>query len=464
MKRFAKIILFVVGGVAALFVTGLVGINLYLQSGDVQQRIRLVTAEALGTPVSVNRTFYTPWGGLTLSGLSLPDPTVSGANLVNAPKFSVRFEFLPLLGKKFVISEVSLASPHLVLRQTADRRWVLLPPRPPKPAPEKPATAERPAAKPEIRLPNYSVELRRYRVEDGRAEMIDRKGAVVGRLSGLSVVGTVTADHLVQGDLEIDNLEIGEQIFPHHLRAHFEQRNREHLAVTDLRCSLADGKIHAELHVVTKRGAPPEFYLTGDVKGVSIPKLIADGNGNDAGTTGELNGVFQLRGNPLEARSLLGHGDFSLDSAQLRPWDFIQQIGLILRVDELQMLKLHQATLRIDVKDQRVWLTDVTLRTENLVISGRGPIKFDGKMSLDGRLMVNEKIQRELGSLLSDNFTPSEDANYKQVTFKISGRVDRPKTDLIEKVTGIQLGNVGGMLKGFFGAPKAAPEPTPASN
>lgn len=464
MKRFAKIILAAVGGVVALLVAVLIGINLYLQSGDVQQRIRLVTEEALGTPVGVSRTFYTPWSGLTLSGLSLPDPTVAGANLVDAPTFSVHFEFLPLLGKRFVISEVNLVSPHLILRQTPDRRWVLIPPRVAKPAAPKPSEPPPAVSRPEIRLPDYSVEIRRYHIEDGRAEFIDRKGAVIGRLSGLSVTGTITADHLVEGDLEVDNLEIGEQIFPHHLRAHFRQMKPDHLAVTDLRCSLADGKIHAEIHVVTKRNAVPEFYLTGDVKRISIPKLIAEASGNEAGTTGTLNGVFELRGNPLDIRTLLGHGDFSLESAQLRPWDFIQQIGLLLRVDELQMLKLHQAALRIDVKDQRVWLTDMTLRTENLVITGRGPIKFDGKMSLDGRLMVNEKIQRELGGLLGDNFTPSEDANYKQVTFKVSGRLDRPKTDLIEKVTGIQLGTVGGMLKGFFGSPKTTPEPTPASN
>ena len=95
MKRFAKIILGILAALVILLVVALVGINLYLQSGDVQQRIRLATEQALGTPVTVKRTVFTPWGGLTLSGLSLPDPTTAGSNLVEAPKFSVQFQFFP---------------------------------------------------------------------------------------------------------------------------------------------------------------------------------------------------------------------------------------------------------------------------------------------------------------------------------------------------------------------------------
>ncbi len=459
MKRFAKIILVILAAVAGGLVVALIGINLYLQSGDVQQRIRLVTEQALGTPVTVNRTIYTPWGGLTLSGLSLPDPTVPGAKLVDAPTFSVRFEFFPLLGKKFVISEVSLSGPHLMLRQAADRRWLLIPPRVARPTPGKVVVEP---GRPAIRLPNYSVELRRFTVDDGRAEIIDLHGDVIGRLAGLALAGTMTADRLIQGDLEVDSLEIGEQLYPRRFKAHFKQDGPT-LSITGVRCSLADGRLHGELYVVTKPAQPPEFYLSGNVTQVSIPKLLSEASRNDSGTSGTLGGQFKLQGNPLDAASIVGHGEFSLDAAQLRPMEAIQTIGMLLRIDELQMLKLRQASLRVDVHDQKAWLTGLTLKTDNLIIDGKGPVRFDGKMNLSGRLMVNQKIQHELGGLLGDNFTASEDANYKQLTFKVTGRLDRPKTDLIERVTGIQLGNVGGMIKGFFGSPPSSSvEATPA--
>ncbi|MDD5200840.1 MAG: AsmA-like C-terminal region-containing protein [Terrimicrobiaceae bacterium] len=454
MKGFAKIILAAVAGLAALLLLVWFGVNLYLQSGDVQQRIRLATEQALGMPVTVKRTLYTPWSGLTLSGLSLPDPTIPGANLVDAPKFSVQFEFFPLLGRRLVISEISLTEPHLTLRQTRDAKWVLVPKRPPRPA-----TGRVPGAPgPHVRLPEYTLELRQFHVRDGRADIIDRKGRTLAQISGLTVDGKLDASRTITGDLWIDRINISDVVYPNRMRAHFVQAG-DHLDVTDVKFAIADGKVRATFHAVAPHDAAPAFQLNGEMEDVSLPQLIAEAHGNDAGASGTVVGRFDLRGNPLDAGSLTGRGDFSLDAARLQPLDFIQQIGIILRVDELQMLNLKQATLRFDVKNERFLMNDLTFKTENLIITGKGPIRFDGKMNLAGRLMVNEKIQKQLGGLIGDNFTPSEDANYKQVAFSVTGHLDNPKTNLIEKVTGFEFRNMGGMLKGLFHLPK--PEETP---
>lgn len=457
MKRFAKIILGVAVGLAVIFVLGLVGVNLYLQSGEVQQRVRLATERAIGMPVTVQRTLYLPWSGLTLSGLSLPDPTVAGAHLVNAPSFAVQFEFWPLLQRRFVISSVHLSAPHLSLRQTEDRRWVIAPPRAPKP--EKPASTETTpsteAPRPKVEVPQYSVELRSFFITDGSAEVIDRKGAVIARLEGLQIEGSVDPDRTVRGDVWIEKVAILEQFHPNRVRAHFEQAG-ERLAVTDIKAAIADGKVRAEFHLVTPRRGDPSFQLRGELEDVSLPTLIAEAQGDNGGAAGTLVGRFDLRGNPVDAASLVGKGDFALHSAQLRPLDFIQQIGVILNVDELQLLRLQQATLQAEVRDERVFLNDFTLRTENLAIAGRGPIRFNGKLGLECRLLLNEKLQRQLGGIIGDNFTPSEDANFKQIAFSVTGRVDRPKTDLVKKITGFDLPSVGGILKGLFRMPAPA--------
>ncbi len=420
-----------------------------MQSGDVQQRIRLATEQALGTPVTVKRTLYTPWGGLALSGLSLPDPTVTGRSLAEAPQFSVQFEFLPLLKRKFVINQISLSAPKLTLRQTDDRRWVLLPPRAVAPPTERPAT---PAGGRHVSAPAYSVELQTFLIRDGAADVIDRKGQFLMRLSGLSVDGKVGADRVISGDVWIEQMEIGGEVYPNRLRAEFEQKG-DQLAVRNIKCAIAGGKLRAEFYVNAPKGRHPQFQLRGEVEEVSLPRLIAEAHGDDSGTAGTLAGRFDLKGNPLEAASLVGQGEFALDSAQMRPLDFIQQIGALLRIDELQLLNLHQATLQFSVSDEKFWMNDLTLRTENLVITGKGPIKFDGKMNLAGRFLVSEKLQQQLGGLIGDQFTPAAVAGYKQVAFSVTGRIDRPKTDLIEKVTGIELRSMGGILKGLFRMP-----------
>jgi hypothetical protein len=135
------------------------------------------------------------------------------------------------------------------------------------------------------------------------------------------------------------------------------------------------------------------------------------------------------------------------------------------------LLNLHQATLQFSVSDEKFWMNDLTLKTENLIITGKGPIRFDGKMNLAGRFLVNDKLQQQLGGLIGEQFTPAPDIGYKQVAFSVTGRIDKPKTDLIEKVTGIELRGMGGILKGLFRMPRPPkdqetpqPEKAPASS
>ena len=458
MKRIAKIILGILAALVILMVVALVGINLYLQSGDVQQRIRLATEQALGTPVTVKRTVYTPWSGLSLSGISLPDPTIPGADLIQAPQFSVQFQFWPLLGRRLVISTVSLSSPHLMLRQTPDKKWVLIPPRATKPPKEKPATAGAPA----IRPAPFTVELSNFYIYDASADIIDSKGARIAHVEGLSVEGRLTAGPRVDGSVWIEDIDIGDQLHPNRLRASFMYED-DLLSVTEMKCALAGGKLRATFTLAMPKKGTPAFQLKSEIDEVSIPTLIAEAHGNEAGTSGTLLGHLDLRGNPLDSDTLVGGGEVSLDAAQLRPFDTLQQIGTILRVDELQLLKLSEARMAFEIKDERFWVQNLTLKSENLIITGKGPIRFNGKMNLEGRFQINEKIQHELSMFIGDQFTPSPEAGYKEVAFTVTGRTSRPETNLLDKITGYHLGNsLGGFLKGLFRVPKPeAPKESP---
>jgi len=452
VKRFAKIILGIFAALLILLVVALVGINLYLQSGDVQQRIHLATEQALGTPVAVKRTVYTPWSGLTLSGLSLPDPTIPGTNVIEAPSFSVQFQFLPLLGKRLVISTISLNSPHLALRQTADKKWILLPARVATPPKEKPAPG---SAKPIIRAPMFTVELSNFYISDASADIIDNKGVYLGRIRGLSVEGRLTGTRRVDGSVWIEDIDIGGQLHPNRLRASFAYEDNL-LSISEAKFAIAGGKVRASFTVVTPKKGDPAFQFHSEIDEVSLATLISEAHGDERGTSGTLLGHVDLRGNPLDSSTLVGSGEVSLDSAQIRPFDAIQQIGTFLRVDELQLLKLHDARMNFEVKDEKFWVNDLTLRSENLIITGKGPIKFNGKMNLDGRFQVNEKIQHELSMFIGDQFTPSTEPGYKEVAFSVTGRISRPETNLLDKITGYHIGgSLGGFLKGLFRMPKA---------
>ncbi len=478
MKRIAKVFLGGLAGVIGLLILVLVGVNIYLQSATVQTRIREATAQAFGSPVEVSSTLYTPWSGLSLSGLSVADPMLPNAKMMEASKFSVRFEFFPLLQRRFVISEINLTDPTFVLRQTDDEQWVVAPPPTliqenpePPPAPKtRPATNPNdPAnatasgdpgrAKPAPEAPAYTVELRNFSIRRGAILLTDRRGSPVVRLEDVRIEGGMEpGTQKISGEIRIDKLAFADRLHPRKLRAEFVREN-DRLAVTEIKSALAGGAIRGEFFFVTPRRGAPEFDLQLRLDDVSVPELISEAHGDGNGARGTLQGEFRLKGSPDDKSTYDGDGQFSLTDGKLKPLDFIRQIGNVLRIDELQTLDLQLADLRLDIRDEKIWINDLTLQTDNLIIIAKGPVDFDGDLDLDGRLLVNEKIQRGLRGLLNENFTASENAGYKQVAFAITGKTSRPETDLAERVLGETVGKyLGGFLKGMFKAPDVPEE------
>jgi hypothetical protein len=68
-------------------------------------------------------------------------------------------------------------------------------------------------------------------------------------------------------------------------------------------------------------------------------------------------------------------------------------------------------------------------------------------MNLDARLLFNLKLQQQLRGVLGKNLVDSEDPDYRQIAFTVTGRIDNPKTDLLDKLIGAKIGqDVGGIL------------------
>jgi hypothetical protein len=150
--------------------------------------------------------------------------------------------------------------------------------------------------------------------------------------------------------------------------------------------------------------------------------------------------------------------------------EFLVKLGQLLQIDELQLLKLSDARIDATVHNERVQVDNVILKSDNLILRGSGPVRFNGKMNLDASLLVNRKIQQQLKSVLSKNFIDSEDPDYRELPFTVTGRIDNPKTDLVDKLIGAKVGqDVGGMLMNILRSnasqkPEEKKEPTVEGN
>src|SRR5438270_867271 len=68
--------------VVAIFLVSLLGANLYVQSQATQERIQQELSQRLKMPLQIQRISVTPWGGLKLSGITIPQ-----SNNVHDPPF-----------------------------------------------------------------------------------------------------------------------------------------------------------------------------------------------------------------------------------------------------------------------------------------------------------------------------------------------------------------------------------------
>src|ERR1044071_5280780 len=113
---------------------------MYVQSRGTQARIQQELSQRLGTTLRIQRISVTPWWGLKLTGITIPQtqPGVS-PDFLTAKTFRLRIRFSSLFGGHLVIKDISLVNPEVVWAQNADGKWRMpsmpveaIPPPPPK--------------------------------------------------------------------------------------------------------------------------------------------------------------------------------------------------------------------------------------------------------------------------------------------------------------------------------------------
>lgn len=474
MRKFAKYILIAAGLALAVYVLAILGLNIYLQSEGLQKRIQTAAESAAGSPVRITGTHYTPWSGFSITGVSVRGKSGDGQPpFLAATSVSFRFSVLALLQGRLVVSEVVVANPFLVAHSGG-----------PAPAPESPAPAVQipepgptPTPLPEtsdqqpsgvvITVPDPGpqpsptpapVEVDRIRITNGQAQVYDSKGALAITLTGVEVSGAIAPDRSAAGTFEVAETGVGAYVHPGHFKGTFTWKDGR-LVIPDLRADWAGGQLTGRLEV----GPDKEISITGAAEGILIKKLADDAGINGDGSRGSLFSKGTFHGYAGKPETFTGRVDVSLQQARFQPLDVIRQIGVLMGIQELQMLELKTAEAAFNIRDKKVTADSIVLESENLVMDAKGPIGFDGKLKLQARLHLNERLRKDLAGLLGNNFKESERPGYQQMPFSITGTVSRPKSDLLDRLTGFRIGqDVGGLLKNLFRAPP--PKPKAESN
>jgi hypothetical protein len=477
MRLFAKPFLTGVGILVLLIAVALIGLNAWLALPSTRELIQRGISQALGMPVTVGSTRALP---LPLPSIRMGDiKAISGSNAFKADSITMKPNLLDLIRGRINASGVTLSHPSLRFtlgsRQGASSlNSGILPPSPlilPPSTQPSSRHGELPS-RDTITLPKAAsaISLRNIRIIGGNFTYLDAEGHPVLSLKDVTVYGE-KKDQAWHGKVSATSAVIGSGLIIRNLDSPFSSFPGESpegvpfsVGLDSLTAKIGEGTLSGKASLSTDP-CSPDYSATLCLEGAKLGSLLADASLGSSSSEGSLSGNLCLAGTAGKGSTMNGTGNLLCKEVAIQPVDFLRQIGQFLNIEELKLLRLSEGKCLFRIDQGRFVIDDLLLRSENLILAANGPMESTGELNLDSRLLFNEKLTAKLRGLLGNKLSPAPEAGYTQVSFRVTGPARKPKTDLLERLTGIKidgdLGSIGGLLQGLLAPPKPQTTPQP---
>ncbi len=481
MRKLRRITLIAFATVIALAAALLLGVNLYVQSQGTQAKIQQELSRRLGTTLEIRSMSVTPWGGLQLSGIIIPQTSPAGPrHFLEAKTFRLRVRFLSLFSRRLVIKEVSLIKPRVVWPQDAEGKWKLptsqevqssgVSRKPPisvsqsrresefvqptlPPVDIAPSTNLSPPAQPSVdnRPPRRAVapEVRRVSIKDGSFSFLDQAGGLLASFTGVDFRTSIRSASALHGDTKVARISLRDRFFLEELRSALRYEP-DVLELSKISAHAANGEINGYFAMQPEAEDSP-FTTSVKFRNVLANQIVENAGGPKGMVKGILEGSFQASGKTADPNALIGRGEIFLRDGRVQQYSLLVLLGQILQIEELQELHLEQAEAKYHLSPGLVTIDDLILRSSNIRLTASGTVAFDGRLKLDSQLAINDRIRGQLFKAIRVNFQPTNEPGYSAIDFQVSGTIDRPSTNLMDRLVGRDLTN---MLNSLFGGKK----------
>lgn len=487
MQKLLRLILLVLGALIALAAVLLVGVNLYVQSQGAQAKIQQELSRSLGVPLKIRSMSVTPWGGLELSGITISQTSSVGPkHFLEAKTFRLRVRFLSLFSQRLVIKEVSLVKPRVIWPQDAEGKWRLPSAQKagphtistkqpaaisqPEPGAEfvqtnasSPVTAtsvpssskvkgngEPPGADPRLAV---APEVRRVSVKDGDFTFLDHAGRLIASFTGVDFRTNIRSTLALHGDAKVTRISLRDRFFLDQLRSPLRYEP-DVLELSKISARVADGEVNGYFAIQTEAADSP-FTTSVNFHDVVADQIVENAGGPKGMVKGKVEGSFQASGKTGEPDALIGKGAIFLRDGRIQQYRLLVLLGQILQIEELQELHLEQAEAKYHLSPGLVTIDELILRSPNVRLTASGTVGLDGTLQLNSQLSINDRIRGQLFRAIRDNFHPIDEPGYSAIEFQVGGTVDRPSTNLVERLVGRDISS---MLNSFFGGKKDRPK------
>ncbi len=446
VKKLSKAILLALGAVLVLVGFGLFCVNLYIQSPRVQEQLQEQLGQALRMPLKITNTSLSPWSGLRVTGISIPN---GHTTFLEAGSFSADYRLLPLLTGTLSISEMSVDRPKIVWRQDAEGKWKL-------PALEKKiaAAAENNAPQPDKAERKseggFKVVIGRFLVKGGAVDLVDKDGRHTATFTDVNMTYTSLSEENVEGTAVIGRAVWADTVALENVRTPFKYAAGE-LILPEVTATLAGGSVRGSYRAQPDAPKSP-FETAFTFEQVNLDRLATQAGWKPGQAGGLASGKLALHGDMRRAERAEGGGEFQLRDGQFRQLEFLQTIGQALNIRELSDLRLKDGRGEFRVGGEKVTFDRLTLTAANLQLSAKkGTVRFDQKVDIDAQLAVEEGILKQLPDLVRASFATADNGQ-RTIDFNIGGSTEKLRTNLLDKLIGQKIGQqFDDLLTGIFG-------------
>jgi hypothetical protein len=250
----------------------------------------------------------------------------------------------------------------------------------------------------------------------------------------------------LRGDTKVARISLRDRFFLEQLRSPLRYEP-DVLELSKISARAGNGEISGYFAMQPEAENSP-FTTSVKFRDVQADQIVADAGGPKGMMQGKLEGNFQASGKTADPDALVGKGEIFLRDGRVQQYSLLVLLGQILQIDELRELHLEQAEAKYHVRPGLVTIDELNLRSPNIRLSASGTVGFNGKLKLDSQLAINEKIRGRLFKAIRQNFQPINEPGYSGLDFQVGGTIDRPSTNLMDRLVGRDLSS---MLNSLFG-------------
>jgi hypothetical protein len=315
----------------------------------------------------------------------------------------------------------------------------------------------------------FTPEIRRVNLVHGRFRFLNEKLKSVATFDDVRFRSDFRTATDLRGDISIEKTSLADRFFLEQLQSPLRYAPDE-LDFSQITARAGGGEITGRFTLLPETEDSP-FTLSIKFQDIQADRIVADAGGARGMITGRLEGHLDASGTTAAQNAFAGAGEIILRDGQVQQYSLLVALGQLLQIDELRQLHFDQALVKYHVGPGVITIDELLFRSQNIRLSAIGTVSFEGNLRLESQLAVSEKMRSQLFRAIRENFQPIDEPGYSAVSFQVSGTVGRPKTNLMDKLIGRDLKDLGSVINSFMGRgksekakkKKAAEVPAPAS-